>query len=67
MPSGVTLTIPSFKGGRDQLNPEETNETARIAAVRIHVERAMDRIKNCYILNGSYNDNSSMIPLPVNV
>ena len=45
----------------------EISEAARIAAVRIHVERAMDRIKNCYILNGSDNDNSSMIPLPVNV
>ena len=26
--SGITLNIPSFKGGRDQLSPEETDETA---------------------------------------
>ena len=38
-PSGVTLNIPPFKGGRDQLNPEKTDETARIAALIIHVER----------------------------
>ena len=31
----VTLNIPPFKGGGNQLNLEETNETARIAAVRI--------------------------------
>ena len=41
LPSGITLNIPPFKGGRDKLNPEETDETARIAAVRIHVERAI--------------------------
>ena len=34
LPSGVTLIIPTFKGRRDQLNLEETDETARIAAVR---------------------------------
>ena len=32
-PSGVTLNIPPFKGGRDQLNPEKTDETSRIAAL----------------------------------
>ena len=34
LPSGVTLNIPPFKGGRDQLNPEEADETAEIAAVK---------------------------------
>ena len=34
LPSGVTLNIPTFKGRRDQLNLEETDETARTAAVR---------------------------------
>ena len=45
-PSAVTLSIPPFKGGRDQLNPSGFNETARIAAVRMHVERAINPIKN---------------------
>ena len=41
LPSGVTPNIPSFKGGRYQLKPKEIDETARIAAVIIHVERAI--------------------------
>ena len=60
-PSGVTLNISPFKRGRDQLNPEETDETTRIAAVRIHVERAIGRIKNYHILDG--NCPLSMTPL----
>ena len=53
LPSVVTLNILPFKGGTDQLNPEETDETVRIDAVRIHVERAIGRIKNYYIMDGS--------------
>ena len=37
----VTLNIPPFKGSRSQLTATETEETARIAAVRIHVERVI--------------------------
>ena len=44
--SGVSLSIPPFKGGRDQLNPEVTDETARTAALRLHVDCAIGRIKN---------------------
>ena len=51
--SGVTLNIPPFEGGRDQLNPEETDQTVRITAVRIYVERAIGRIKNYHILDGN--------------
>ena len=61
LPSGVTLNIPPFKGARNQLNPKETDETARITAVRIHVEHAIGRIKNCHILDG--NCFLSMTPL----
>ena len=46
LPSGVTLNIAAFKGGRDQLNPEKTDETARITAMRIHVEWAIGLINN---------------------
>ena len=52
LPVGVTLNIPPFKGSRSQLTPAESEETAQIAAVRIHVERAIGRIKNYHILNG---------------
>ena len=52
LPEGVALNIPPFKGLRDQLTAEESEETARIAAVRIHVERAIGRVKCYRILNG---------------
>ena len=52
LPPGVSLNIPPFKGTRIQLTAEETEETARIAAVRIHVERAIGRVKNFHILDG---------------
>ena len=41
LPSVATLNISPFWGGKDQSNPEETYETTRIAAVRIHVEHAL--------------------------
>lgn len=35
---------------KDQLVPDEEDETRQIASVRIHVERAIERIKNFNIL-----------------
>ena len=61
LPFGVTLNIPTFKGGRGQLSPEETDEMARIAAVRTHVELAIGQIKNYHILHR--NCPLSMTPL----
>ena len=52
LPPGVTLNIPPFKDQRDQLTAKESEETARIASVRIHVERAIRRLKNCHLLDG---------------
>ena len=48
---GRQLNIPPFLGRRLQLSPEEVTETRRMASVRIHVERAMERIKNFRILH----------------
>ena len=45
----VSLNIPPFKHGKC-LSIEKETETRRIAAVRIHVERAIGRIKNFRIL-----------------
>ena len=42
---GVSLNIPSLLSGRNQLTEEEVTESQTIAAVRIHVERAIQRIK----------------------
>ena len=52
MPLGTTLNIPPFKGSRSQLTASETEETMKIAAVRIHVERSIKRIKSYHILDG---------------
>lgn len=46
LPSGVTLDIPTFKGGRDQLDPEDSDETSRIAAFGRHGECSIDQINN---------------------
>ena len=48
---GVRLNIPPFLKGKSQLSESELVETRRIASVRIHVERAMERIKNFHIFD----------------
>ena len=42
----VDLNIPAFLSGRDQLTKAEVKESQSIASVRIHIERAIRRIKN---------------------
>lgn len=44
-PLSVNLNIPSFLAGKDQLSESEVLESQKIASVRIHVERAIQRIK----------------------
>lgn len=58
-PLGVKLNIPAFLDGRDQLERDEVVTSQKIAAVRIHVERAIARIKKFKVLK---ND----IPLNLN-
>ena len=48
--NGVTLNIPPFLDGKPQLTIEKEIETRRIASVRVHVERAIERIKYYIIL-----------------
>ena len=45
-PIGVTLNMPPFLGNKDQLDQVELIQTRRIASLRVHVERAIERIKN---------------------
>ena len=52
LPDGVTLNMPPFLAGRNQLTAAETEETMTIASVRIHVERAIGRIKTYHNLDG---------------
>ena len=50
VPKKVSLNIPPFMRCKDQLDPDEEDETRQIASVRIHVERAIEKIKNYKIL-----------------
>ena len=52
LPEDVTLNIPPFKGSDSQLSSQAVEDTVNIASVRIHVERAIGRIKNFHILDG---------------
>ena len=47
----VKLNIPAFMKSRSQLSEAETIESRRIATQRIHVERAIMRLKSYRILN----------------
>ena len=49
-PKKVYVNIPTFTRSKDQLNPDEEDETREIASVRIHVEQAIERVKNFNIL-----------------
>ncbi|XP_077980524.1 uncharacterized protein LOC144435776 [Glandiceps talaboti] len=46
---GVSLNIPPFLERRGQLDADEVAETQEIASERIHVERAINKIKNFHI------------------
>ena len=50
---GVKLHLPSFKGSdRPQLSAREVFSSEKISSVRIHIERAIQRIKTFHILDG---------------
>ena len=52
LPLGTTLNIPPFLGQNTQMSAEDVIHTQQIASVRIHVERAINRIKNYKIWSG---------------
>ena len=47
---GVNLNIPAFLDGREQFTAAELKESQTIASVRIHNERAIQRVKKFKIL-----------------
>ena len=49
-PYGNHLNIPACTGGRNHLEPCEVTQSRRVASTRIHVERAIGRIKEFKIL-----------------
>lgn len=49
LPLGVDLNLPPFLGGDDQMSAEDVIKTQQIASLRVHVERAINKIKNFHI------------------
>lgn len=49
-PYGVRLTVPPFLSGQKQMAVGDVVKTKNIANVRVHVERAIGRVKHCHIL-----------------
>ena len=49
----ITLNIPPFMEGRQQLPSEEIEAGRKIASLRIHIERAIGRIKTYRILTST--------------
>ena len=52
LPLGVSLNIPPFLGSYSQMLAEDVVKTQEIASLRIHVERAINKIKNFHIWDG---------------
>jgi len=52
LPLGVSLNIPPFLGMSDQMPAEDVIATQEIASLRIHVERAINKVKNFLIFVG---------------
>ena len=52
LPLGVSLNIPPFLGSSSQMPAEDVILTPEIASLRIHVERAINKIKNFHIWDG---------------
>ena len=48
---GVRVNVPPFMNQSGQFSEQEMLATRRIASLRIHVERAIERIKNYHILD----------------
>lgn len=49
LPLGVTLNLPPFLGSSDQMPESDVLRTQQIASLRIHIERAINKIKNFHI------------------
>lgn len=50
---GASLVMPNFLKGKNQFTAEESTHNKKIAVLRIHVERCMERLKNWHIFDRS--------------
>ncbi|XP_052697412.1 uncharacterized protein LOC128175656 [Crassostrea angulata] len=58
---GCTLNIPPFRSSSNQFTTQEVLNIQEIAKLRIHVERAICRVKNFHIFDGVLS--LSLVPL----
>ena len=58
-PLGCTLNIPPFVNNQGQFSEDQVKETQEIANLRIHVERAISRIKTFKILQNAFPINQA--------
>ena len=49
LPPGIKLNIPPFLGSQGQMSPEDVVKTQTVASLRVHVERAINKVKNFHI------------------
>jgi hypothetical protein len=49
LPLGVTLNLPPFLGSSAQMPESDVLKTQQIASLRIHIERAINKVKNFHI------------------
>jgi hypothetical protein len=50
-PLGITLNMPKFVGMDEQMLPEDVVHTQEVASERIHIERAINKVKNFHIFD----------------
>jgi len=50
---GARLVIPNFLSSKNQFSKSETEENKKVASLRIHVERYMERLKNWHFFDRS--------------
>lgn len=50
---GASLVIPNFLSSKNQFSKSETEENKKVASLRIHVERYMERLKNWHFFDRS--------------
>ena len=55
--NGVRLNIPPFMNSAQRMLPQDIMKTKSIAAVRVHVERAIGRVKQFSLLDGVIDNN----------
>jgi len=49
LPLGVTLNLPPFLGSSAQMSESDVLKTQQIASLRIHIERAINKVNNFHI------------------